>query len=70
MKAILTIQGERNKVIHPYLPSEYCPTKGYLQGPIPEGYDCLINVKDCECCYIDSVSQSPTGKPYYESFSQ
>ena len=65
MKALLEIRGEKNKTIHPYLPEEFCPTKGYLRGPIPKEYDCLINIEDCEGSFTDSVSPSPTGQAYY-----
>ena len=67
MKALLEIREEKNKTIHPYVPEEFCPTKGYLQGPIPNGYDCLINIEDCDYCFIDSVAPSLTGKAYYET---
>ena len=66
MKALLEIRGEKNKTIHPYVPSEFCSTKGYLVG-VPKGYDCLISIEGCEGCYIDSVSPSPTGLSYYEA---
>jgi len=65
-KALLEIRGEKDKIIHPYIPEEFCPTKGYLNGKLPKGCDCLISI-DCEGCYIDSVSPSFTGLPYYET---
>ena len=67
MRALLTIRGEHNVVIHPYLPEQFCPNEGLLQGPIPEVYDCLINIEDCDDSYIDSVSPSSIGLPYYET---
>jgi len=66
-KALLAIQGERDVVIHPYLPEEFCPARGYLRGKVPQGLDCLIYIGDCEGSYIDSVSPSPTGYAYYET---
>ena len=64
MKAILEIRGERSVSIQPYLPEEFCPSVGYLVGPIPEGFDCLINIVDCEGCFIESIKTS-FGEPYY-----
>ena len=66
MKAVLEIRGEKNKTIHPYMPSKFCPAKGLLLGEVPQGYDSLISIEGCEGCIIDSVSPSPTGKAYYE----
>ena len=67
-RALLTIRGEKNVTIRPYLPSRFCPTAGYLKGPVPEEYDCLINIEDCESSFIDSVHPSPTELPYYETY--
>jgi len=64
--ALLEIKGARNARIIPYLPKEFCPEVGCLQGPIPEGYESLVFIDDCEGCIIDRVHPSPTGEPYYE----
>ena len=64
-KAILEIRDERGVTIQPYVPERYCPTPGYLVGKELHYGECLIDVENCEACYIESVKPSPTGKPYY-----
>ena len=67
-RAILEIRDERGVTIQPYVPEKYCPSPGYLVSDELYEDECLIDIVNCEACYIESIKPSPTGKPYYITY--